>query len=213
MIKQYELERHDMVERQLRRRGLTDERVLAAFERVPRHLFVPAGLREAAYDDTPLPIGLGQTISQPYIVGLMISLLELNGDERVLELGTGSGYQAALLSRIAGEVHTVELVPPLGVAAQALLRDLGFANVYVHIGDGSLGWPEAAPYSGIVAAAAAPRVPPPLLQQLSEGGRLVLPVALDHEQWLKLLRRRGDDYDERVITAVAFVPMRGKYGW
>ncbi len=213
MITQYELERHDMVERQLRRRGLNDERVLAAFEAVPRHLFVPASLREAAYDDTPLPIGLGQTISQPYIVGLMISLLELNGDERVLELGTGSGYQAALLSRIAGEVHTVELVPPLGVAAQALLRDLGFANVYVHIGDGSLGWPDAAPYSAIVAAAAAPRVPPPLLQQLSEGGRLVLPVAFDHEQWLKLLRRRGDDYDERVITAVAFVPMRGKYGW
>jgi protein-L-isoaspartate(D-aspartate) O-methyltransferase len=212
MIQQYELERHRMVETQLRKRGLHDERVLTAFKTVPRHLFVPASLQYAAYDDTPLPIGLGQTISQPYIVGLMISLLELQGDERVLELGTGSGYEAALLSQIAGEVHTIELVPELGVAAEALLQELGFGNVHVHMGDGSLGWSEAAPYSGIIAAAAAPHVPPPLLQQLSEDGRLVLPVASDHEQWLRVFRRSGDDYDERVITSVAFVPMRGKYG-
>lgn len=213
MIKPYDLERHHMVETQLRKRGLHDERVLAAFEAVPRHLFVPTGLRDSAYDDTPLPIGFGQTISQPYIVGLMISMLDLHGDERVLELGTGSGYQAALLSQIAGEVHTVELVPALGQAAEALLQELRCANVHVHIGDGSLGWPEAAPYAGIVVAAAAPQVPPPLLEQLSEGGRLVLPVASDLEQWLKVLRKRGGQYDQRVITAVAFVPMRGKYGW
>ncbi len=206
-------ERHAMVDGQLRRRGLRDERVLAAFAEVPRHLFVPERQRYAAYDDTPLAIGHGQTISQPYIVGLMISLLELQGDERVLEIGTGSGYEAALLAQLAGEVHTVELIPELAREAEVTLVMIGCANVHVHVGDGSLGWPKAAPYPGIIVSAAAPKIPPPLLAQLTEGGRLVLPVAYDYEQLLKVVLRRGDDYDEHVVTAVAFVPLRGKHGW
>ncbi len=213
MTDPYEPERHYMVQQQLRKRGIADERVLAAFEEVPRHLFVPERLRYAAYDDNPLPIGQGQTISQPYIVALMLSLLALRGDECVLELGTGSGYQAALLSKLAAEVHTIELVPELGAAARTLLAQLGYGNVHVHIGDGSLGWPDAAPYPAIIAAAAAPRVPQPLLDQLAEGGRLVLPVARDYEQLLKVFTRNGADYDERTIAPVAFVPMRGKFGW
>ncbi len=205
--------RHAMVEDQLRRRGLTDERLLHAFDRVARHLFVSPRLYRAAYDDMPLPIGHDQTISQPYIVGLMVMLLDLHGDERVLEIGTGSGYEAAILSGMAGEVHTVELVPELGAEAARLLAELGYVNVHVHIGDGSLGWPDSAPYQGIIAAAAAPQVPPPLLHQLAEGGRLVLPVAGDREQLLKVYVRQENHYDERIIAPVAFVPMRGKHGW
>ncbi len=207
------LMRDEMVEMQLRRRGIRDERVLRAFEQVPRHLFVPERLRHAAYDDMPLPIGYDQTISQPYIVGLMIDLLDLRGDECVLEVGTGSGYQAALLGRLAAKVHTLELVPELGTEAARRLAELGCDNVHVHIVDGTLGWPEAAPYPAIIAAAAAPHVPPPLLEQLAEGGRLVVPVASEHEQLLKVFIRRGHEYDERVVVPVAFVPMRGKHGW
>ena len=210
---EFETARLEMVERQLRRRGLIDERLLAAFRDVPRHLFVSHRLYRAAYDDMPLPIGHDQTISQPYIVGLMITLLDLRGGERVLEVGTGSGYQAAILSRMAAEVHTIELVPELGAEADRLLAELGYSNVHVHTGDGTLGWPDAAPYQAIIGAAAAPQVPPPLLAQLSDGARLVLPVASEHEQLLKVYIRQGNDYDERVIAPVAFVPMRGKHGW
>lgn len=202
-----------MVEAQIRRRGVRDERVLQAFEQVPRHLFVPMQARHMAYEDMPLPIGHDQTISQPYIVALMTSLLELRGDERVLDIGTGSGYQAAILSMLAAEVHSVEVIPELADGAASLLHELGCSNVQVHLGDGTLGWPPQAPYPAILGAAAAPRVPPPLLEQLSEGGRLVLPVAEDSGQLLKVIVRHASDYDERVVTAVAFVPMRGKYGW
>lgn len=210
---EFAAKRAEMIEMQLRRRGIRDQRVLSAFQQVPRHLFVPERLRRAAYDDMPLPIGHDQTISQPYIVGLMLELLDLCGDECVLELGTGSGYQAALLGRMAAEVHTLEIVPELGAEAARRLAELGYDNVNVHIADGTLGWPEAAPYPAVIAAAAAPHVPPPLLEQLSEGGRLVLPVANEHEQLLKVFIRRGNEYDERVIVPVAFVPMRGKHGW
>ena len=213
MMDDFAAERHQMVELQINRRGLHEPRLIAAFEQVPRHCFVPEGVRYAAYDDMPLPIGYDQTISQPYIVALMTSLLELNGDERILELGTGSGYQAAILGNLAAEVHTLELVPELGEAADRLLRELGYTNVHVHIGDGSLGWSPAAPYPGIIAAAAAPEVPRPLLEQLAEGGRLVLPVADRQNQLLKVFTRRQNEYVERVVTSVAFVPMRGKYGW
>jgi protein-L-isoaspartate(D-aspartate) O-methyltransferase len=206
-------QRHQMVETQISRRGLREERLLAAFEQVPRHLFVSERIRYAAYEDMPLAIGYGQTISQPYIVALMMNLLQLRGDERVLELGTGSGYQAALLGRLAAEVHSIELIPELGEAAAQLLRELGYTNVHVHIGDGTLGWPPAAPYPAIIAAAAAPRVPPPLLEQLTDNGRLVLPVAVADQQLLEVITRHGDEYGERVVTAVAFVPMRGKHGW
>lgn len=205
--------RRRMVEVQLRKRGIRDERVLRAFEEVPRHLFVPVAARHMAYEDMPLPIGRDQTISQPYIVALMTSLLELKGDERVLELGTGSGYQAAILSKLAAEVQTVELIAELAERADRLLRELGCSNVHVHVADGTLGWPPAAPYAGILGTAAAPRVPPPLPGQLDEGGRLVLPVAEDYQQLLKVITRHGNEYDERTVTAVAFVPMRGKHGW
>lgn len=205
--------RHKMVEWQIRKRGFMDERALAAMERVPRHFFVPERVRHMAYEDMPLPIGQDQTISQPYIVALMVSLLGLKGEERVLEIGTGSGYQAAVLGTLAAEVHTVELVPSLAQNAERVLMELGYYNVHVHIGDGTLGWPEAAPYPAVIVSAAAPHVPAPLCEQLTEGGRLVLPVQQGYEQLLKVYTRRRDDYDERVVAPVAFVPLRGKHGW
>jgi len=213
MIEDFLTLRRHMVEIQIRRRGIVDQRVLRAFEEVPRHLFVPERSRYMAYEDMPLPIGHDQTISQPYIVALMTSLLALRGDERVLELGTGSGYQAAILSKLAAEVQTVEIIPELADRADGLLRELGYTNVHVHVADGTLGWPPAAPYPAIIGTAAAPRIPPPLPGQLEDGGRLVMPVADDYQQLLKLITRRGDDYDERSITSVAFVPMHGRHGW
>ena len=213
MMDEYKAQRYQMVAAQIQRRGIRDDRILEAFEQVPRHLFVPERMRHMAYEDMPLPIGRDQTISQPYIVALMTSLLELKGDERVLEVGTGSGYQAAILGRLAAEVHTVELLPYLAEQAGQLLRELDYANVHVHVGDGTLGWLSAGPYPAIIGTAAAPRVPQPLLDQLEEGGRLVLPVADEYQQLLKVITRRGSEFDERVVTSVAFVPMRGKYGW
>jgi protein-L-isoaspartate(D-aspartate) O-methyltransferase len=208
----FTLARRYMVDEQIARRGLREPRLLAALGEVPRHLFVPEEYRFAAYDDCPLPIGFGQTISQPYIVALMTSLLELRGAERVLEVGTGSGYQAAILGRLAGEVHTIEFVPELALRAEKLLRELRFTNVHVHSGDGSLGWPQDAPYAGIVVTAAPAQVPRPLLEQLEEDGRLVLPVGGSGFQLLEFWRRRRKKFAHQVITAVAFVPLRGKYG-
>lgn len=208
-----ELERRRMIAEQIAARGLHDSRVLDAFQQVPRHVFVPEEYRFAAYDDSPLPIGWGQTISQPYIVALMTSVLGLCGDERVLEVGTGSGYQAAVLSCLAREVHTVELIPQLAARAEATLRDLGFLNAYVHCADGSLGWPAEAPYDCILVAAASPGVPPPLLEQLNDRGRLILPVEHNSEyQLLKLITQTEDGVVERVINTVCFVPLRGAYG-
>jgi protein-L-isoaspartate(D-aspartate) O-methyltransferase len=209
----YELERQRMVSEQIARRGLNDERLLDAFGRLPRHLFVPDDYSYLAYDDGPLPIGYGQTISQPYIVALMTDLLCLKGDERVLEIGTGSGYQAAILAYLAAEVQTIEFVPELGEQAEKLVKELGFDNIYCHVGDGSLGWPHAAPYSGIIVTAAAPDVPKALLGQLEEGGRLVLPVGGRGFQELECWRRRGRRFDHKAITGVAFVPLRGEHGW
>jgi len=202
-----------MVRTQIVRRGVRDERVLAALESVPRHLFVPEEYRHAAYDDNPLPIGSSQTISQPYIVALMTELLKLTGEERVLEIGTGSGYQAAILGMLAKEVHTVEYVPELATKAEKVLNELGIENVHVHIGDGSLGWPQSAPYGGILVAAAAPQAPKTLLKQLDEGGRMVLPVGGRGTQNLEVWERDGDRFKSRVETAVAFVPLRGEKGW
>jgi len=210
---EYERQRSRMVNRQILRRGLKDPRLLAAFESVPRHLFVPERYHDAAYDDGPLPIGHSQTISQPYIVALMTALLGLDGDERVLEIGTGSGYQAAILARMAAEVHTVEYVPELAAQADNLLKQLGLDNVHVHVGDGSLGWPGNAPYAGILVAAAAPEAPRALLQQLEDGGCLVLPVGGRGTQNLEVWERKGDEFHSQIETAVAFVPLRGEQGW
>jgi protein-L-isoaspartate(D-aspartate) O-methyltransferase len=177
--------------------------------RVPRHLFVPPASASQAYDDHPLPIGHGQTISQPYIVGFMTEALSLRGGESVLEVGTGCGYQAAVLAEIAAHVHTIEIVAPLAQEAAERLKRLGYANVSVRAGDGYLGWPEAAPFDAIIVTAAAPRVPEPLRQQLRDGGRMILPLG---EEWqeLVLVTRRGAAFDERRVLPVRFVPMTGK---
>lgn len=212
-MSKFERARKQMVKSQIVRRGLRNERLLAAFESVPRHMFVPEEYRYAAYDDSPLPIGFSQTISQPYIVALMTNLLKLKGDERVLEIGTGSGYQAAILGMMAEEVHTVEYLPELATNADKLLKELGLDNVHVHVGDGSLGWPETAPYKGILVAAAAPQVPKTLLDQLEEGGCLILPVGGRGMQNLEVWEREGNSFKSEVETAVAFVPLRGEEGW
>ena len=209
----YERARKRMVEMQIVRRGSQDPRLLAAIKSVPRHLLCQRTIRYAAHDDSPLPIGYSQTISQPYIVALMTDLLRLSGYERVLEIGTGSGYQAAVLGMMAGEVHTIEYIPELATEADKLLKELGIDNVQVHVGDGSLGWPKAAPYAGILVAAAAPQTPRALLEQLEDGGRLVLPVGGRSMQNLEVWERKGKTFASRIETAVVFVPLRGEQGW
>ena len=205
--------RERMVAKQIEARGISEPRVLAAMRTVPRHAFVADGDQARAYDDRPLSIGAGQTISQPYVVALMSELLALEGDERVLEIGTGSGYQTALLAALAAEVHSVERVAELARVARIRLDRLGIANVQIHVGDGSQGWPEAAPYGGIIVTAAAPRTPKPLQTQLAEGGRLVIPVGRRGGQILQVWQRRGGKLRREDISAVAFVPLIGKHGW
>ena len=212
-MERFTIQRERMVETQIRRRGISDTRVLDALRRVPRHVFVPNAARGESYEDTPLSIGHGQTISQPYIVALMTSALDLRGCELVLEIGTGSGYQTAILSCLAREVHTIEILPQLAERAARLLRHLGCTNTRVHIGDGSLGWPENAPYDAILVAAAAPRVPAPLRDQMVDGGRLLLPVAADGGlHLLTLIRKQSRSYSEQVLASVCFVPLLGAYG-
>ena len=211
MKDQFEFDRHQMVEEQIVGRGLRDPRLLSAFKSVPRHLFVPREDRQLAYADGPLPIGLDQTISQPYIVALMTSLLQLEGNERVMEVGTGSGYQAAILAYMAKEVHTIEFLSQLAARAKQLLST--YPNVFCHVGDGSLGWQEAAPYDAVIVTAAAPETPQTLLDQLRDGGRLVIPVGRRGYQKLELWTRCGSQFDCDKLIEVAFVPLRGKYGW
>lgn len=208
-----QIARQNMVQNQLVRRGMRDERVIKAMRTVPRHLFLPDAVRSWAYDDSPAPIGQGQTISQPYMVALMVSYLDLRGDERVLEIGGGSGYQAAVLGQLAGEVHSIEMHPSLATKAAEVLRELGYANVHMHTGDGSNGLPAHAPYDGIIVAAAAPTVPEALKQQLAQGGRLVIPVGGEAGQDLLVYTRQGEDMDLMVSLPVAFVPLRGSQGW
>ena len=212
-IDRYTDERRAMVEEQIRRRGNFSERVLEAMLAVPRHEFVPVHARGCAYLDQPLPIGGGQTISQPFMVAAMTEALELGGSERVLEVGAGSGYQAAVLSLLATEVHSIESHAPLARAAAERLSRLGYTNVRVHVGDGTLGLPEAAPFDAIVVTAAAPHVPTALAEQLSDGGRLVIPVGDEQQQELVQIRKSGKHTSQRVLHYCRFVPLVGRDGW
>lgn len=202
-----------MVADQIVRRGLRNPKLVKAFRTVPRHEFVPEEYRYRAYEDGPLPIGLGQTISQPYIVALMTSLLELQGDETVLEIGTGSGYQAAILAALAGRVITIERHSELAAQARERLERLGYLNITILYGDGSLGWLEAAPYPAIIITAAAELLPQPLAAQLAMGGRLVLPVGDYNGQILQVWTREKGGLAHEDVIPVSFVPLRGRYGW
>ncbi len=207
-------EREAMVTRQIAARGIRDPRLLAAMRRVPRERFVPAELAALAYDDTPLPIDAGQTISQPYVVALMTEALELEPDDRVLEIGTGSGYAAAVLAELAREVYTIERHRVLADGARERLEALGYRNVQVRCGDGTLGWPEHAPFDAIVVTAGAPAVPASLREQLAVGGRLVIPVGSERVQKLLRVRRTGEAaWEEEDLGAVRFVPLIGAEGY
>ena len=208
----YARERERMVE-EIAARGVTDPRVLAALRRVPRHRFVQEALRERAYGDHPLPIGEEQTISQPYIVGLMSSLLELTGQEKVLEIGTGSGYQTAVLAELARRVCSIERLPRLAERARATLEGLGYDNVWVRVGTGTLGWPDQAPFDRIIVTAGGPTVPPPLVQQLAEGGRMALPVGSADNQVLTIVENVGGEIRQRTHGECKFVKLVGKYAW
>jgi protein-L-isoaspartate(D-aspartate) O-methyltransferase len=202
-----------MVDHQLRRRGIEDERVLRAMARVPRHRFVPDPFLNEAYDDHPLPIGDGQTISQPYIVALMTAALDLYGQERVLEIGTGSGYQTAILAELSAEVFTVERSAALSEGARARLAELGYRNVTFVVGDGTLGLPDQAPFSRILLTGSVPRLPQAISSQLGEGGILVLPAGRREAQDLVRVRRKGDDLAREDLGTCAFVPLIGAEGW
>ena len=206
--------RDDMVGRQLRRRGIRDQRVLEVMRRVPRHLFVPESFRDYAYDDEPLPIGSGQTISQPYMVAAMAEALHLRGPERVLEVGSGCGYGAAVLAELAAEVWTIECLPDLVALARRHLTAAGYTRVHVVRGDGSLGYPQAAPFQAISVAAGAPDVPHHLLDQLdAEDGRLVIPVGTLEDQELRLVRRVAGRVETKVAGFCRFVPLKGAQAW
>ncbi len=205
--------RDSMVRKQIRDRGVTNERVLDVMRAVPRHVFVPENVREKAYQDRPLEIGRRQTISQPYMVALMTDLIEPHPTDRVLEIGSGSGYQTAVLASLVEHVTSIERIPELAEGAQRTLDELGFDNVTVHVGDGTLGYPKDGPYDGIVVTAGSPRMPGQLKEQLAEGGRLVCPVGPRDKQRLIKVVRRGGCFDEQNSIACVFVPLVGEDGW
>jgi len=206
-------ERRLMIETQIRKRGVSSPQVLGALLAVPRHEFIPVALRRDAYADKPLAIGEGQTISQPYMVAAMTEALELTGSDRVLEIGTGSGYQAAVLSVLAGQVFSVESHTSLALAAMERLEHLGYVNVHVHNGDGSAGFPDGSPYDAILVTAGAPEIPPVFASQLREGGRLVIPVGSQKTQELVVARRIAGKLVSRALFSCQFVPLLGRYGW
>ncbi len=210
----FAIARERMVKEQIEARGIRDPRVLEAMRKIPRHLFVDEALISQAYNDYPLPIGEGQTISQPYIVALMTSALELKGDEKVLEIGTGSGYQTAILAELAKSVFTVERMEGLMLRARKILDRLGYFNVAYRVGDGTLGWPEMAPFQGIIVTAAAPQIPPPYLEQLDVGGRLIMPIGDKLAQVLYKIVKLPDGSLEKIdLGGCRFVPLVGAYGW
>ncbi len=201
--------RKDMVEQQIKHRGIKDLRVLEAVSKVKRHLYVPENLQQFAYADEPLPIGYGQTISQPYIVAYMTAALQLEKDDHVLEIGTGSGYQAAILAEIVSQVYTIEIVEPLALASKKNLFRNGYRNIHFKIGDGYQGWPEAAPFDAIIVTAAPPQIPQPLIDQLKEGGRMIIPVGIGYQKLILITRENGKVKKESLLP-VRFVPMTGK---
>jgi protein-L-isoaspartate(D-aspartate) O-methyltransferase len=202
-----------MIQEQLLARGIKDARVVEVMRRVPRHGFVESALASRAYDDVPLPIGEKQTISQPYMVGLMTQALELQGHERVLEVGTGSGYQTTVLAELCRNVFSIEKIGSLAARARTILDRLGLYNVAIHVGDGTLGWSEHAPFDAIVVTAGSPSLPRPLLEQLAVGGRLVIPVGDEQSQVLKRIRRGASAAEEEALGECRFVKLWGKYGW
>jgi len=209
----YEEFRKSMVEKQLKTRGIHDEGVLSAFLKVERHRFVPKDLALQAYDDHPIPIGRGQTISQPYIVALMTQLLQLQGTEKILEVGTGSGYQTAILAELAGEIYSLEKIQALAEHAKSTLDELGYNNITILTGDGSLGLAQEAPFDGIIVTAAAPHIPETLLSQLGPSGRMVIPVGDAASQILTLIKKNKDELSYENICGCVFVPLIGKEGW
>ncbi len=209
----YGPERRKMVEQQLRARGIRDRRMLKAFLGVPRHRFVPDEWVERAYDDRPIPIGHDQTVSQPYMIAAMVQAARVSPGDRVLEIGTGSGYQAGLLACMKAQVFTVERIPELAHQAAARLDELGYQDVQASVADGTLGWEEFAPFESIIVGAASPGIPEPLLQQLSETGRLVIPVGRDRSQVLHIVTRSGDGYRTKRAERCIFVPLIGKFAW
>ncbi|OAQ21420.1 Protein-L-isoaspartate O-methyltransferase [Thermosulfurimonas dismutans] len=209
----YRRARERMVQTQIAARGIRDERVLSAMRKVPRHFFVEEALRDQAYADHPLPIGEGQTISQPYIVAFMTEALELKGHEKVLEVGTGSGYQTAILAELARWVYSIERYPRLLERARKILEELGYTNVILRLGDGTRGWPEAAPFEAIIVTAAGPKIPEPLLDQLAEGGRLVMPVGDEWSQYLVKVVKKGGQIYRQTLEPVRFVKLVGDYGF
>ena len=209
----YRLERKRMVETQLKRRGIQDPGVLSAFLKVPRHKFVPLDLLDQAYRDGPLSIGYNQTISQPYMVAVMVQQAYTGPGERVLELGTGSGYQAAILAELGSEVYTVERIPELAEQAETRLERLGYGKINVRLSNGTLGWEEQAPFDAIIVSAAAPKIPDPLLEQLAEGGRLVIPLDDGPSQILSVVEHTPGGFRKHQGERCTFVPLLGKYGW
>ncbi|RLB06082.1 MAG: protein-L-isoaspartate O-methyltransferase [Deltaproteobacteria bacterium] len=209
----FALARRKMVQEQLLARGIKDERVLRAMMKVPRHLFLEEGLWSQAYGDFPLPIGEGQTISQPYIVALMTEALRLKGDDKVLEIGTGSGYQAAILAELAERVFSIERISSLAAKARRILDELGYANVLIKVSDGTYGWEEEAPFDGIIVTAGAPEIPKTLLRQLKVGGRLVIPVGNEYSQTLLRIARKESGYKEEDLGGCRFVRLIGDHGW
>lgn len=213
MIDKYTQERQRMVTDQIVARQIRDPRVIAAVRKIPRHLFVPEDLRNRAYNDEPLPIGNNQTISQPYIVALMGEALQLSGNEKVLEIGTGSGYEAAVLAELCAEVFSLELLEELATKARALLDTLGYRNIAIQVGDGTLGWKDYAPYDAIVISAAAPQIPRPLIEQLKPEGILVLPMGEEELQTLVRIRKGKGGLKEEYLGECRFVKLKGAYGW